>query len=247
MGKMIRFEMDKLLHRKSFYICMIIGALLVVIGAKTAASLAEAEESIAPAVTAWGTAAGAVNTGNLLLLMAIFTAIFVCDDFDQNTLKNIYSKGYSRGTVYAAQFVVSLFAAGIMFAVDVIAGFVAGQQFGKTGAVGQYPRVILLQLIVMAAYHTFFFMMSVIVGKVGTAIALGIVAPMIVTLVLNLITDLLKIKDFSFGKYWLDAHLSTVSEVSSSMGKLTLAVVASLVYAVVFGIAGSVISRRRQL
>ena len=160
MGKMIRFEMDKLLHRKSFYICTIIGALLVVIGAKTAASLAEAEESIAPAFTAWGTAAGAVNTGNLLLLMAIFTAIFVCDDFDQNTLKNIYSKGYSRGTVYAAQFVVSLLAAGIMFAVDVIAGFVAGQQFGKIGTVGQYPRVILLQLIVMAAYHTFFFMMS---------------------------------------------------------------------------------------
>ena len=60
-------------------------------------------------------------------------------------------------------------------------------------------------------------------------------------------TDLLKIKDFSFGKYWLDVHLSTVSEVSSPIGKLTLAVAASAIYAVAFWIAGSVVSRKRQL
>ncbi|MCI8373406.1 MAG: hypothetical protein HFI75_13660 [Lachnospiraceae bacterium] len=47
----------------------------------------------------------ALNSSSFLLITAIFVAITVCDDYEQQTIKHIYARGYSRRQVYLCNIV----------------------------------------------------------------------------------------------------------------------------------------------
>ncbi len=50
------------------------------------------------------------------MFAGIVTALLVCDDYEQQTIKNIYARGYSRSQVYFSKLISVFLAVTVMFA-----------------------------------------------------------------------------------------------------------------------------------
>ena len=72
MNKILRFEFDKLFRQRSFYICTIITAALLLISALSNNALAKASEDLE--ITGWKFAAEATSNAQLSLILGIFKA-----------------------------------------------------------------------------------------------------------------------------------------------------------------------------
>ncbi len=243
MSRILKFELYKLFRQKSFYVCTVITAALIIISALSTNTLSGTEGFD---MTGWIFAAKAPGNGQFQLMISIFTALFICEDFDQNTMKNIISKGYGREQIYIGKYTVSLLSAVIMYAADILAALISGTAFWGIGDAGGSVRVIFTQLLVLTGYHAFFFAAAFFFGKTGGSIAFSIVGPMMIGLVLALGDTLLKLRGFKFSNFWLDKFMETASDTAASSGKLIAAVLLSVVYGAVFLAAGFVCNRRRQ-
>jgi ABC-2 type transport system permease protein len=243
MSKILKFEIYKLFRQKSFYICTAITAALIFISALSNNVISKAAGL---KITGWEFTAKAPSNAQLQLIIAIFTTLFICEDFDQNTLKNIISKGYGRDIIYIGKYITSLISLFIMYAVDIIISFCMGTALWGSGKSDVYLKIIFTQLLVLIGYHAFYYAIAFVLGKTGSSIAVSIVGPMMVNLVLALLDNLLKLGDFKFSKYWLDQFMTTATDTTASRGNLTLALIFTLIYTIVFLVVGFVINRKKQ-
>ncbi|MCR4794419.1 MAG: ABC transporter permease [Ruminococcus sp.] len=243
MNRIFKFELYKLFRQKSFYVCTVITAALIFISALSTNTLSGKESFD---MNGWKFAANAPANGQLQLMLCIFTALFICEDFDQNPLKNIISKGYGRKSIYIGKYIISFISAVVMYALDIIAAFVIGTAFWGIGNSDGYVRAIFAQLLVIIGYHAFFYAISIILGKTGSSIAFSIVGPMMIGLVLALGDSLLKFKDFKISNFWLDKFMQTASDISADYGKLFAAVILSILYGAIFLAAGFVSNSKKQ-
>lgn len=102
MGTLMKFELHKLKKQKSFYICTLIMVALLFLSAMTTNALVNGSPEYAAQFKGSGldSMIGALGNCSFLLIAGIFTALTVCEDYEQQTVKNIFSRGYSRGSVY---------------------------------------------------------------------------------------------------------------------------------------------------
>ena len=91
-----------------------------------------------------------------------------------------------------------------------------------------------------------FFAISSVLRKNGSSIAATIVAPMLVNVVLSFADSLLKLRDVSLTNYWLSSFLGDLT-LSVESGRMTVCLVASLIYIPVFVFAGIRINRKIEL
>lgn len=247
MKNLLNFEFKKLIKQKSLYICtavMLVVELISLMLGKALASNAELETAM-PTVTS--SVLSAVSSSNFTMICGIFTALFVCADYDQQTIKNVYSRGFSREFVYFAKFIVSALAAVIMFAVTLVFTYVAASIMFKGGAEsGNYVGLIAGQLVYCLAYSSFVFAVSLIVKKVGVSIALAILGPSLIGIVINFADAFLKIEKFKIASYWLDGFVNDLTSFSTSGKRLIVCVALSLIYAAVFIIAGYLINKKQE-
>ena len=244
MRKLIKYELHKLFRQRSFYICgsvIILLPLIFLLITRFASGFSHAE------ITGWDGATSAMSNGNFIMIMGIFISLYICEDFDQGILKNIFSKGYSRGRVYAAKYFITLFAAGLIFLADMLVSFIVATVFWGTGSMGDSLETILCQGIVIVCYHAFFSALSFIIGKTGGSITLGIIIPMMMELVLMLADGLLKLKDFRIADYWIETLQMTATDPELSMKKHITASALMLVYTVVFYLLGLFFHRRKEV
>ena len=204
MGQLFRFETRKIIRQKSFYICFGISFLILVLNAiimKISANDAGNDIVFSPVKFSMSAIVGS----SFIMLLGIFTALYCCDDVSNNTMKNIYSKGYSRAKVFFAKYIVSLSASLIVAIAFFLISFMLGKVLGNAdeAITGTFAGSIILQLLVVVGYHAVYFSLAMIIGKVGGSVALNIVGPMLVFTVLSLLASLLKI-DFDFSEFWLD-------------------------------------------
>jgi ABC-type transport system involved in multi-copper enzyme maturation permease subunit len=250
MGSLIRFEFDKLFRTKSFYICTAVALSVLVLGALATNLLAGSMYSESP-YGGWYYAANAVEGANLNLLLGIFTALFICEDNAQNTLKNIIARGFSRTAICTAKYLVSLCAAVIMFCAATLCGFVTGSVLWQVGEVEQHPRMIVMQLLVFCAYHALFFAVSEMLTKPGGSIAVNIMLPSVISLTLllcdTLMRTLLGIKEFKLSDYWLTSFSNTASFSNPETGELVTAIVGSVIYTALFYFIGVLFARRKEV
>ena len=61
-----------------------------------------------------------LSSNNLLLINAIFIALYSTKDYNEDTLKNIYSRGYSKNKVYIAKFLIILIFIFISFIISLL-------------------------------------------------------------------------------------------------------------------------------
>ena len=248
MEKIIKFEFDKLFRQKSFYVCTIIVLGLTLLSAVSTNVMLSSELGATIAKPdGWSYAASAVSNSQLMMILGIFTAMFVCSEYDENTLKNIYSRGYGRIPVYIGKYISSFVAMTIMFAASTVVSFCAASALWGTGNSDGYLRSIICQFVVLIGYHALFYVISVILGKTGGSIAFNIVAPMIVSMLLSIADGLLNIDSFKFGNYWLDSFLATAQNSAAETNQIILCVVASFIYTVVLFSVGITINKKKQL
>jgi len=250
MGTLMKFEMHKLKKQKSFYICTLIMVALLFLSAMTTNALVNGSPEFAAQFKGSGidSMIGALGNCSFLLIAGIFTALTVCEDYEQQTVKNIFSRGYSRGSVYTAKLMTVWIATSVMFLIAELAALISGSLYfgiGETESL-RFLAVLGVQYVVAMANVAMFFAISSVLRKNGSSIAATIVAPMLVNVVLSLADSLLKLKDVSLTNYWLSSFLGDLT-LSVGSGRMTVCLVAALIYIPVFVIFGMRINRKIEL
>lgn len=138
------------------------------------------------------------------LLIAVFVGIFVTEDRVNGTIKNIYSKGYSRVKIFFSKYLATI-SIPILFYLLI---FISGSLIGFINAAGTQPNsqlfwinndyifeliIIFLKYMVIT---TLFYMLSELVSSTGGAIALNIFAPVIIAVICFLLSPLIYTQSF---------------------------------------------------
>lgn len=244
MGKLINFEFRKLFSHKSFYICLLVTAGLIVITSLTMKLLAGAD--YAPD---WlNGMSGFYTDAMLTLILGIFTAIYVSEDAAGGTIKNIYARGFSRTQIYFSKYIVSSVSVLIFCAFDlaaeVICGIVMGGKAGETTSM--FIPDLIGSILMILVINTVFFFISYITGKSGAGIAINIVISQIVGLILPLGDIALKLEKFSLSDFWVDGILRNAAN-AETVSVLSKNIAYGLVWFAIITIAGVYISNRQEV
>ena len=265
MGKLLQLEFRRLFRAKSFYICLAISLVLVLITTGTTKLLltlaskmveedpefGEAQAAITLAGIASPTALSMlkqVASSSLTTVLAVFIPLFVTEDYTSDTIKNIYSKGYSRDEIFCSKFISAFTAGLIMIVANALFSFAMGAAFfGKIGTMGKnYVPSLIALLLLLICHVAISFSISISLRKTGGAIALAIIAPMVIGLLFLLVDAVPAFDKWDLSQYWLDSRISAMAQ-DQVAGKDLLS--AFLVGGIVFLIAGGVgffVNRKRE-
>lgn len=246
MGKLIAFEFRKLVRRKSFYICFAIVLALIALSAAVNASIKD-NPDIAITFTVASFTKRALGSSSFFLILGVFVALFCCDDISNNTLKNLYSRGYSRERVYFSKYIVSLAASVFAAALSFVFAYIVGKSNADAGESSDIAASVMSQLLIVVAYHAVFFSLATIIGKVGGSVAINIIGPTLVLTVLTLITSLLKLDNVNLGDYWLESAINGLTADVIKNKAFIKAVVMSVIYVAVFVPIGYIINKKKEL
>ena len=250
MKKLLKFEFHKLKTQKSFYVCTVIMAALLMLTILAAKAVAGADAEDGSAFTTSGTEImlNGVSSASFTLIAGIFVALFVCEDYEQQTVKNIYSRGYSRIQVYFSKLFTVWFATTVMYVVVVALAFASGAYFFGVGYTGDlwFIAVLAVQYVACMANVGMCFAISSVMRKNGSSIAFVIVAPMLVNIAFGLIDSLLKSDKFSVTSLWLSSFMTDLTAIDIGSGRLAACLSASLVYIAFFVFAGMGINSKNQ-
>ncbi|MBR4270124.1 MAG: ABC transporter permease [Clostridia bacterium] len=243
MKNLLKFEFHKLFRQKSFYVCAgimaafsILSIILIELVVKTTpdmSNLIDTPRSV------WDIMLGTLNNANFVLIAGIFVAIFVCDDFSSGTIKNIYSRGFSKTKVFFAKLIVALTAVLIMYFANLIISIIMGLiLFGTHLFHAKYIGLLFAQLALIIGYSTFAFSVSMIFKKIGPVIAITILVPMVIGLFLSLFDVALGLESLKAADFWLEGMAARLSTVATLPLQIILSAIGSLIYAAIFAVIG---------
>ncbi len=251
MLNLIKFEFRKLYKSKYPYIIAIISLAFALISGLTNKALYDALiESGQPVAgsSAYLSTKGAL-AGTFTMLIGIFVALFATEDASSGTIKNIYARGYTRVQVYYSKYIVSLAASLLISIITVLFTFVYSNAIwgNDVEIVDNVAVIIIGQLLGIIAYHTIFFAISYVFEKVGTAIALNIVAPMIVSLVLGMGDALINSDNFKLNSYWIESLYGNFTSAQSDADMLGIGIALFVVYTIAALMIGMFISNKKEV
>lgn len=258
MKNLLHFELFKLKKQKSLYICSgIILGLIILMGAiyYAISKLAGGELTGMPA-SAVSFTLSATGSSNFNLIVSIFIVLYFCGDFSQKTIKNIYSRGFSRTKVYFAKYIVCMAYIFAMYVIcELFALAVGSAFFGFTPQGGNVGWLLLGQLLVCLAYASVVFAICAMIKKMGVAFAIVLVVPAVLSVILTIADVVIMVKSaevavaekVTFSDFWLDGMLSTLSSTASSVKKIVLCSVLPVVYGAIFITMSFFINRKTEV
>ena len=231
MKKLMHLEFRRLFRSKTFYICLAVSLVMVLITGVTSKLVYNAiksEETLATfgydsnAPTALSLMKG-IGSSSLLMVMAVFITLFVTEDYAGNTIKNISSKGYSSDLIFLSKYVASLTACMFfLFSNALFALAVGVPLFGHFGSAGHFFAGSLAAiLMVVIAYISVYYMVAISIRKVGGSLAICLVGPVVLNLIL-LLADSISSK-VTVSDYWMDGILTNLSANDVSGKTLAIA------------------------
>ncbi len=241
MKQLLKLEMRKLKKQKSFYICTLLMIALLFLSTLISKALESAG-------TAYTMAAGAVSGCSFLTIAGIFVALLVCDDYEQQTIKNIYSRGYSRKQVYFSKYITAFLAVTVMFVLVTASAFQFGKMYFGTenGSIGALLRLLAVQYVICMANMSFFFALAAVLRKNGASIAAVLVAPMLVNMILTLADSFIKSEKLALSRLWISSFLSELSSLNFEQNRLKLCLAASLLYIPFFLMIGFFLHKKKE-
>ena len=253
MMNLLRLEFRRLFRAKSFYICLAISLVMIVISAATTKMLlnmASSEEfgeafgSMLQTPTSFSLLKSTASS-SLTMVLAIFLSIFVTEDYTADTIKNIYAKGHSRDSVFGAKIISAMAAGLIMILVSALFSFAAGKvMFGEVGTMGEnYIGSVLAELVILLAYAALYFAIAIAFKKTGASIAVSILGPLLVGLLLSLGNAALKSDKISLTDYWLDGRLAILTQANVEGKEVLIGFIIGVVVLLVAGAVGFVVNR----
>lgn len=249
MKNLLKLEFRKLKTRKSFYICTAIMIGLLLFSIFTTNALVSPEFRDELQLSGISTLIEALNSSSFTLIAGIFVALFVCEDYAGQTVKNIYSRGYSRTSVYLSKLISVLISTTVMLIIVDVAAFAIGTALYGVGEIGNYKFLAIIgtQYIIAMAEITFAFTIASVIRKTGGAIACIIIAPMIIGVLLSLVDVFVTFENFYLSELWISSFLSAASTIDVTTNHIILCIVGSLIYILIFGAIGLYINKKIQL
>ena len=258
MKDLLKFESRKLFHAKILYICIIIviAVLLLFMGVQKLTDVLMEEISGAESdLFLIGTGNSGLSwmlsslTPYVVMVFGVFTAVYVCGDFGNGTIKNIFSRGYSRTEVYFSKYLISLFVQLGFGLVAMLVGFLGGTLMWRIGG-GWSAKVILLvliQLVGIAAYNALFCFFAALLKKMAPTMILAIATPFAFSLILSLLDLLIESRRFNISDYWISGCISSASSIGAREGDMIRGFVIALVYIGIFTVCGWLLARKREV
>lgn len=246
MKNLLRFEFHKLWRQASFYIC---GGIILAINFISVLQLKESSSSYPVSITATDSILLYSVGSYFFLVSSIFVALFVCQDFNYQTIKNIYSRGFSKKEVYFSKFIVAISAVSIIFFVSfILVTLFSLLCFGTMIKIGKMFLLLFGQWVLSLTYSSFAFSISYMLKKNGGAIALAILGTSIVSLFFLFIDIMILTRniEFSLSAYWISSFLSDFSDIMVSNQRLIICFVLSFVYMILFVFLGYLVNNKKR-
>ena len=254
MKQLLKFELRKLLRSKSFYICLGICLFMLIVNGITNKLLENMiKEAVEQIGQPYALSSGAITSmkatfnNNTAIIEGVIITIIVCEDFVGDTIKNIYSKGYTRRQVYFAKLISSLIAFFAIFIAGMITSFLLGLAlFRQIGEVGNLfiPSMIGIILISLA-YFAVDFSIAIMTKKIAPSIIVAVIGPTIMLLLCALIDAIIGSKTFSISDYWLSGLLTNLSLTVVESKDVIAAVIESLIFIVTFGLLSFFVNNKK--
>lgn len=214
MSNLLRSDFYRLFKSKAFYICTGVASFLMglnIFMSYWASHLnAENEKAYADMLPKDGISYGlsAFAAGNVQMILAIITAIFITSEFAHGTMKNVVSKGFSKIKIYFSKLITMLAAVYIIIFTTLIVGticctIVTGTVGDFTGEyVSQILKTVGIELLLNAAMTALLVLVAMVVRNLGGVIAINILGimsfgPLIFTLLEYLVKHKIKFSEFS--------------------------------------------------
>ena len=245
MKNIFKFEFIKLIKHKSFYICAAVILAIEFLSLMLQKQLSALSGS-ADGLSVTSVLLSAIDSSGFTMICGIFIALFTCADYTEQTIKNIYSHGFSKTKVCFSKFITVVTATLVMFAATIIFSFACGNAMFGRGDDGNCAGLLFGQLLMCIAHSAFVFAISIAVKKGGVSIACAILGPSLVGILLSFIDASVKSDGFSLAKYWLSYFSGDLSTLSTSAERLTICSIFCIIYTVMFTLIACLINKKQE-
>ena len=257
MKNMLKFEFAKWKKQKSFYIflgvllAMTLISILTIKAIMWMDDMMDLEMMAMMGYTSESMTVAAAANSSITMILGLYVAMTACQDYGQQTIKNVYARGYSRTKVYFGKMLIALFSMTIMYVAVVLFNWLlSGAFFGFTwDHVGKTIVLLLGQYVICLAFLGLYFMFCHLFRKTGPALVLSLVAPMVLEIVFVFI-DIFTMElnpDFAISALWLSGMLSRLSSLTVGNGWIVGCTIGGLAYALLFFGLGYLFSCRAEL
>lgn len=247
MSKLLKFEWRKLWQSKSFYIIFGLGLLSTILFMILGKVLTDVFAT--PDGNPLASMLVVLSNSGFVSLLGVYLVIFACADYSQQTIKNIYARGYSRTAVYFSKYLISLLVTWAVALFYMVFSFLFALVLGGHIAVmsSWMWGYLALQFWVLVGMHGLYFGMAMIFGKTRIGIIANVVGVELFFTLLHLLIQIIKI-NFNILDYNLEMILATLmGDHQLGTAGLVRVLVMPAVYAVVFVGGGWLASYRREV
>ena len=247
MKEILKLEFRKLRKQKGFYIA-ILWMSAMILAQLIVSKLLSVPDGMGGTTTALTFALDAYGNASFSIFAAILVALIVCDDYEQQILKNILSRGYSRNCFYFSKMIYVWAVTTILYVYIVCFSLVIGiVGYESDSNVGTFIGILLAQYVSVLAEIALYFAMSILIRKTGGSIAVNIVATLLLGSLLTLADTMLKLDSFHISDYWLTSFTSSLSNMNVSTSRLITCLIGSVIYMGAFGVIGFLRNRRTEI
>lgn len=256
MSRLLRFNFRKLSRQKSFYLCLGITLGMLALTGVMYKMIFDSTEAIdmgalmsLPSFNSVTFGLMGMDNSSFIMVMGVAVALMVCDDYEQHTVKIIFARGYSRLQFYFSKLVTAFVAITVAFAVVEPAAFGIGAVFFGFGDADMAKTfaLIAIQYVAVLANAAFIFMLSCIFRRTGLSIAAALVAPTVITLVLQLADAAIRSESIRLSSFWISSCFATLSDLNVETYKMLLCLGLCAVYTAVFVMIGALISKKTEV
>lgn len=275
MHNLIRSELYKLFHGRSFWTLLIISAmtgLIIVLIFKGMMTLTAEHPELNRMGAGQNGFQISVNgsdaaddlpisgislmmetfSGNLYqTLILIFTSIFTAMEFSHGTIRNTVSRGLGRGRIYLAKYLCNT-AASLLFTFAAMAtSFAAASILWGTGPItGSFVptlvQTILVQLLLLAAYAGVCMLIAILFRSSGGAVALNFCLLIFLPSLLSL-SGLFTNGRLQLDRYWLISCASSIASPAPDAAALCTAAFSGLITLVLSVLLGVFCFKKRDI
>lgn len=187
MKNLLQSDFYRLFKSKSFYICTLVAVFLMSLNLFildwSVKTLGDKNEmySVLPFKDGISYGLSVFSNSNVLMILAIFSAIFVTAEFAHGTMKNAVSKGFNKLHIYLSKLVTVVVAGFILLFITAIvsslyATFVTGSIGDFTGEyVGYIFKTMGIELLLNVALTAVLVMVAMVVKNLGGVIAIDVI------------------------------------------------------------------------
>ena len=241
MLKLLKFEFHKLIRQKSTYICILIPFIFLFLEILINKLIYMNDNAQIP--TTINILKTSLATTNLTLILAIFIAINVTEDYTEQTIKNIYGKGYSRESVYLTKYIIIILYTLINVIIIYLSSLLIGNIFFELGNIDNLIINLISPAIIILVYSSLSYLIAVSFKKTGPAIACSILIPLIISLLVNTLDSVLKLENIKLANYWLDSFLTNINNNNSNISIIIMAII----YTFIFFVSGLIINKKQTI